>query len=70
MSKKNQYAIERPINGIFLNGNEQMLDSNGDVLLFDSVLDAKQFIIDLGNSIEIVEQDLDNCAIQINEYKE
>ena len=65
-----KYVIERPINGISLNGNEQMLDHFGNIALFDSEEEAKQYIVGLGNTIEIVEDDLDNCAILINEYIE
>jgi hypothetical protein len=65
-----KYIIERPINGISLNGNEQLLGEDGEMLLFKSEAEAKQFIVDMGNTIEIVEEDLDNCAILINPFEE
>lgn len=65
-----KYIIERPINGISLNGNEQLLGDNGEMLLFKSETEAKQFIVDMGNTIEIVEKDLDKGAIQINPFEE
>lgn len=65
---KGQWCIERPINGIFLNPNETCLDENGEVLVFETIGQARQFIIDAGNTPEDVDHDLDSGALQINEY--
>jgi hypothetical protein len=37
-------AIGRPINGVFINGLEYLLDEDGDYLLFPSIDAAKDFI--------------------------
>lgn len=39
-----KYVIGRPIGGIALNGNEYLLDDNGDVLEFDSEEDCLSYI--------------------------
>lgn len=47
-----KYAIGRPINGITLNGNEYVLDENGEMTLFDSMEEAKSFLYRHGLSEE------------------
>lgn len=38
------YMITRPVNGISLNGDERLLDSNNEVMTFDNRNDALNFI--------------------------
>ena len=41
--------IGRPINGISLNGNEFLLDNEGNFIEFENSTIAKQFLIDNGH---------------------
>ncbi|MBQ7673228.1 MAG: hypothetical protein IJT36_01690 [Alphaproteobacteria bacterium] len=45
------YVIERPINGISINGNEQAVDGNGKILGFCSERAAKVFVKNEGASL-------------------
>jgi len=59
--------ISRPINGIPLNGKEQLLEDDGKTLkLFDSKEEALQFLAEHGFS----EKDLQDYWIDIDEYLE
>ena len=51
--------VGRPINGISLNGLEYMLDPDGNEVLFDSIDDAKQMLMDNG----IEGNDLEDCFV-------
>lgn len=39
-------AVGRPINGIGLNGNEYLLDKEGNTRTFESIKAAKQYLLD------------------------
>lgn len=68
MMKK--YVIERPINGISLNGNEQHCHPDGEPVLFITYDEAKQYLLASYDNPDDMQIDLDNGAMQINEYEE
>ena len=49
------WVIGRPINGITLNGNEYVLDENGDEMQFETNDKAKSFLFDHGLTDELLE---------------
>lgn len=60
------YVIGRPIEGVFINGREYVLDDKGEVMKFKTELSAKMFLIDncvtelmiKNEGIEILEEEL------------
>ena len=51
-----KYKIGRPINGISLNGLEWVLtEEDGDIMLFDSVAEAREFLFAHGATTDDVE---------------
>ena len=46
-------VISKPINGISLNGDEYLLDEDNEVMEFDAIEIAKEFLIK--NGVEITE---------------
>lgn len=61
-----KYIIERPINDITLNGNEQLLDHNNKVIVFDTKQDAIDHMLNYGMTLK----ELKNSSLQINPIKE
>ena len=54
-----RYAIGRPIEGITLNGNEYVLDDDGELMTFDSEENALDFLKACGfTDDDIEEQDI------------
>jgi hypothetical protein len=43
---KEQFVIGRPIEGVYLNGIEFLMEDNNDVKVFDDILDAKNFVVE------------------------
>lgn len=65
------FVIRRSIGGISLNGYEYVLDGkDGDIKFFDSEEQARNFLINAGYSPEELQEDLDNCTIDINVWEE
>jgi len=64
-----KFVIERPIDGISLNGNETAHDEDGNILLFDTEEDAKEFLYSLADQADI-DADLDSGSLQINPFVE
>lgn len=58
--------IYRPINGIPINGNEYVLDENGDPMIFDSEDDARSFLADYG----IGETEIEEMGVGFEEVTE
>ena len=56
-----KYAIGRPINGVYLNGLEYLLDEGGDVMTFDSMDECKKFVID---TFEVNSDDADDMIFE------
>ena len=54
------FYIERAINNITVNGNEQLRDENNEVMLFESTKEAEDFLLNNGFNIE----DLDSVEIK------
>lgn len=48
--------VAKPINGIGINGNEFLLDENGYPVLFESIEDAKEFLLVVGCSEKELEE--------------
>ena len=55
-SKVVGYVIARPIAGCALNGNEYVLDANGDEMMFGTKLDAVEFLKSCGLSEDDIEK--------------
>ncbi|MCM1329981.1 MAG: hypothetical protein NC253_11130 [Ruminococcus sp.] len=69
-TKPVKYVIRRPIEGIFLNGFEYALtEEDGDIKLFDSEEQAREFLIEAGYTAEELQADLDACAIDIDVWE-
>lgn len=47
--------VGRPINGISINGNEYLCDSEGRAIVFDDEADARAFLKDSGMTKEDIE---------------
>jgi len=52
MKTESRVKVGRHINGISLNGLEWLLDDDGDIMYFDSEAQAKQFLLDHGETEE------------------
>lgn len=61
-----QYAITRPIDGVTVNGIEYCLDENGEIMLFPSMLKAKEYLASQGYSEVTIRAE----GIDIVEYSE
>jgi hypothetical protein len=63
-----QFIIQRPIEGITLNGLETLMGSDGNAMTFNTEEEAKAFLF---NQFGDETQDLlDDCAILINKEEE
>lgn len=51
-------TVHRAINGISINGTETLLDENNDVMMFDSIEEATEFLIRHGYSQEMIDDDI------------
>lgn len=60
-----KFVIEKPINGISLNGNETLMNDKNEPMLFDSEEQAKNFLYTLAEK-ELIDEDLDSGALLIN----
>ena len=60
-----RYAIGRPIEGITLNGNEYVLDGDGELMTFDSEEDALDFLKACG----LADDDIEEQGIVIEEVQ-
>lgn len=58
-----RYVIGRPIEGITLNGNEYVLDDDGELMTFDSEEDALDFLKACG----LTDDDIEEQGIVIEE---
>ena len=60
-----RYVIGRPIEGITLNGNEYVLDDDGELMTFDSKEDALGFLKACG----LTDDDIEEQGIAIEEVQ-
>lgn len=60
-----RYVIGRPIEGITLNGNEYVLDGDGELMTFDSEEDALDFLKACG----FTDNDIEEQCIVIEEVQ-
>lgn len=60
-----RYAIGRPIEGVTLNGNEYVLDGDGELMTFDSEEDALDFLQACG----FTDNDIEEQGIVIEEVQ-
>lgn len=69
MEKK--FVIRRPIGGISLNGYEYVTEDEAgeNIMFFDSEEEARQYLIKAGYTPEELQEDLDECAIDICEWE-
>ena len=51
-----RYAIGRPIEGVTINGNEYVLDDDGELMTFDSEEDALDFLKACGLTDDDIEE--------------
>lgn len=51
------FVVARPIEGITINGLEFLLDDEGEMLLFESKDEAKQFLTEHGETLNSEEMD-------------
>ena len=58
--------IGRPLGGVSLNGNEYLLDENGEVMSFTTVQDAKNFL----KQNDVSEEDIEAEGIIFEEVSE
>ena len=58
-SGEEKVVIYRPINGIGLNGNEYVLDDDGELMVFETEDDARRFLAACG----IGEQEIEDMGI-------
>ena len=68
-----KYAVSRFINGICLNPKEFLLegeDPDGDVKLFDSEDEAKEFLSTQGMTLEEINDSIDEGYLFIEPYEE
>lgn len=61
-----RYAIGRPIEGITINGNEYVLDDDGELMTFDSEEDALDFLKACG----LADDDIEEQGIVSEEVQE
>ncbi len=57
MNKNEIVTIGRPVNGISLNGDEFLLDDDGNVMEFDSVENAKEFL--RANGVDLTDEEME-----------
>jgi len=43
-TKQKKYRIARAINGITINGNEYLLNNSGNILMFNSIKEGKEYL--------------------------
>lgn len=60
-----RYAIGRPIEGVTLNGNEYVLDGDGELMTFDSEEDALDFLKACG----FTDNDINGQGVVIEEVQ-
>lgn len=60
-----RYVIGRPIEGVTLNGNEYVLDGDGELMTFDSEEDALDFLKACG----LTDNDIEGQGIAIEEVQ-
>ena len=58
--------IARPLRGVSLNGNEYLLDENGEAMSFTTVQDAKNFL----KQNDVSEEDIEAEGIIFEEISE
>lgn len=58
--------IARPLRGVSLNGNEYLLDENGEAMSFTTVQDAKNFL----KQNDVSEEDIEAEGIVFEEVSE
>lgn len=58
--------IARPLRGVSLNGNEYLLDENGEAMSFTTVQDAKNFL----KQNDVSEEDIEAEGIIFEEVSE
>lgn len=58
--------IGKPLGGVSLNGNEYLLDENGEVMSFTTVQDAKNFL----KQNDVSEEDIEAEGIIFEEVSE
>jgi hypothetical protein len=63
-----KFIIQRPIDGISINGRETAVDENNNVLFFDTVQEALDFLYD-GEDKDMINQALDSGELEINGYE-
>ena len=61
----NKYIIERPINGITINGKEQLLDHNNNIIYFDTKQDAIDHMLNYGMTLA----ELKRSSLEINKTR-
>ncbi|MFG1516241.1 hypothetical protein ABMA71_16635, partial [Halobacteriovorax sp. ZH3_bin.1] len=61
-----EYIVQRPINGISLNGLETASDENGQILTFHTYNETMTYLRENAENPEFIQSDLDNCALLIN----
>lgn len=61
-----RYAIGRPVEGVTLNGNEYVLDDDGELMTFDGKEDALDFLKACG----LTDDDIEEQGIVIEEVQE
>ena len=54
MDSKKKIIVGRPINGISINGNEYLLDDNGDVMKFDTEAAARLYLHQKGMPFSLI----------------
>ena len=64
--RQRRYIIGRPINGITINGLEYILDDEGDEIIFNSIEEAKEFLL----GFDIGEAEIDAQGIVFEEVDE
>lgn len=64
MKSNSRIAITRPINGVTINGNESLLNSNNEVMLFENEVTAKEFLTTNGFTNEDMK---DLSFVEIND---
>lgn len=67
-----KFVIRRPIGGISLNGWEYVTkdEAGENIMFFCSEDEARQYLIEAGYPPEELQQDLDECAIDICNWEE
>jgi len=60
------YIIERPIEGVYLNGNEQLRDKDNNIRVFKSKVEAIKYLLGMYDKEYLREQIYTYEGIQIN----